>query len=152
MRNLMLEASVPLVLLAVTAIPLTGCAKSRAELLRDRSTLVERKLLSERDLVLGDPGAADRDSRMSHLQTLRVGLSMVNVSIVSVPFLLTTDKEQAIGYGVLDEALATIDWNIPIYNSTSSSAQRPYPALFSPQTGLDIAGIRRGNTPPGITR
>jgi len=141
-----------MLLVAVAAMTLAGCSRSRADLLQDRSALVERKLLTERDRVLADPGAAERESRMSHLQTLRLGLSMVNVSIVSVPVMLTNEDERAIGYSVLDEALGTIDWNIPIYGSSSAATQRPYPALFSPQTGLNFAGIRRGNTVPGIVR
>lgn len=152
MRNCHPAALVPVVLLALAAISMPGCSKSRAELLQDRSALIEDKLQSERDRVLTNPAASERESQMAHLQSLRLGLSMVNVSIVTVPVVLSTEDERAIGYSVLDEALGTIDWNIPIYGSASSGTQRPYPVLFSPQTGLDFASIRRGNAPPGIAR
>ena len=89
---------------------------------------------------------------LSHLQTLRLGLSAVNVSIVSVPLMLTDENQRAVGYSVLDEAIGTIDWNIPIYQSGSSVVPRPFPALFSPQSGLDYSAIRRGDTPPGMVR
>lgn len=152
MGNRHTAVSITIVSVALATITMPGCSKSRAELLQDRSALIERKLQSERDRALTNPVASERDSQMAHLQTLRLGLSMVNVSIVTVPVILSTEDERAIGYSVLDEALGTIDWNIPIYGSASLSTQRPYPVLFSPQTGLDFASIRRGNTPPGIAR
>jgi len=149
MRNPLLKLSAPVAALVAVAAILTGCAKSHLELLQDRSGVVERKLLSERDRVLSD-AAGERDSRLSHLQTLRLGLSTVNVSIVSVPLLLRQEEERAIGYSVLDEALATIDWNIPIYGVRDATLLRPYPSLFSPQSGLDFSGIRRSKAPAGI--
>lgn len=129
----------------------TGCARSRAELLRDRSAYVEQKLEAERDRVLVNTAPAERDARLSHLQNLRLGLSVVNVSIVSVPVMLKSEDERAIGYSVLDEAVGTIDWNIPIY-AGGAAGLRPYPALFSPQTGLDFAAIRKGDGVKGIAK
>lgn len=152
MRRNLFAVWAPVLLMTFVAAAFSGCARSRAEILQDRSAEVEGKLQAERDRVLADSAAADRDSRISHLQTLRAGLSMVNVSIVSVPLVLSTEDERAVGYSVLDEALGTIDWNIPIYGSGSSAQERPYPSLFSPQTGLNFAGIRAGNRPPGISR
>lgn len=131
-------------------------------MLRDRSALVERKLEAERDRALGNTSPGSRETELSHLQNLRLSLSVVNVSITSVPLLLGSDNEREIGYSVLDEAIGTIDWNIPLYGSASSagsgsgvgagSAARAFPALFSPQTGLDFAAIRQGNGPRGIAK
>lgn len=129
-----------------------GCTRSRAAVLRDRSAVIEKKLISERDRALADSAAAERESRMSHLQTLRLSLSVINVSIVTVPLVLTTENERAIGYSVLDEALGTIDWNIPYDATASTSALRPYPTLFSPNTGLDYESIRQGGGTPGMAR
>ncbi len=122
----------------------SGCARSRADLLRNRAVIVEQKLQAERDTTLSQTTGPTRDARLNHLQTLRLGLSMVNVSIPTVYVFLKTDEERAIGYTILDEALGTIDWNIPIYMTTATAQPRPYPTLFSPQTGLDFQGIRRG--------
>ncbi len=105
--------------------------------------MVEQKLQAERDLALANSYGHDRETRLGHLQTLRLGLSMVNVSLPTVPVFLKSDEERAIGYSVLDEALGTIDWNIPIYMSSGTAQPRPYPALFSPQTGLDFQAIQR---------
>ncbi|MCC6320144.1 MAG: hypothetical protein IT438_01765 [Phycisphaerales bacterium] len=150
MLNRLFHPPATTALLAVAVATLPGCARSRAEVLRDRSATVERKLVSERDRVLANPTAADHESKMSHLQTMRVGLSMINVSIAAVPLMLADEAQREVGYSVLDEALGTIDWNIPIYISSPSTAQRDYPTLFSPLTGLDFAGIRRGDKPQGI--
>lgn len=152
MSNRPLAPSFLMLLLTVSAMALSGCARSRADQLRDRSARVEQKLMSERDRILADSAAADREARMSHLQTLRLGLSVVNVSIVTVPLMLTTEDQRTIGYSVLDETIGTIDWNIPIYGSSSAGQLRPYPSLFSPQTGLNYDAIRRGDTPSGIAR
>lgn len=134
--------------LAISAAALTaaGCARSRADLLRDRAALVESRLQSERDATLAGFHGNDREARLSHLQSLRLGLSAVNVSIPTVPVFLKTEEERAIGYSVLDEALGTIDWNIPIVASSATVQQRPYPNLFSPQSGLDFQAIQRGFT------
>ena len=142
--------------LVIQVCGLCGCSRSRAEMLRDRSAMVERKLGAERDRVLSDTAAGNRESSLSHLQNLRLSLSMVNVSITSVPLLLGSDNEREIGYSVLDEAIGTIDWNIPIYGSSGAggagSAAKAFPTLFSPQTGLDFAAIKQGNGPRGIAK
>lgn len=150
MLNSLSLKAIMMALLAITVAMLPGCARSRSEILRDRSATVERKLVSERDRVLANPTAADHESKMSHLQTMRVGLSMINISITAVPLMLADEAQREVGYSVLDEALGTIDWNLPIYISSPSTAQRDYPTLFSPLTGLDFAGIRRGDRPQGI--
>ncbi len=152
MINRPLSVLISMLLMSVATLALSGCARSRADQLRDRSSEVERKLINERDRVLVDAADAEREARMSHLQTLRMGLSVVNVSIVTVPLVLTSDDQRAIGYSVLDEALGTIDWNIPMYGTSTAGQLRPYPTLFSPQSGLDYESIRRGNAPAGIAR
>ncbi len=142
---------------------LGGCARSRADGIRDHAALVERKLETERDRVLAGGEAPDaRDQHLSHLQTLRVGLSVARVSLASIPVLLQDEAQREIGYSVLDEALGTIDWNIPIWQQSAGSP-RSYPSLFSPQMGLDFAAIQSGARPgqpspnnglrpPGIAR
>ncbi len=152
MPNAPLATSILTLLVTVAALAPTGCARSRADQLRDRSSQVERKLINERDRVLAGAADADRESRMSHLQTLRLGLSVINVSIVTVPLMLTSDDQRSVGYSVLDEAIGTIDWNIPIYGTSSAGQLRPYPTLFSPNTGLDYETIRRGNAPAGTAQ
>ena len=125
--------------------------------------MVEQKLELERNRVLVDgtltSGAGGgRDAAISHLQTLRGALSVVNVSITSVPLLLSEPDQREIGYSVLDEAIGTIDWNIPLYQTSSGvggvggAAQRPFPSLFSPQAGLDFSGIRQGARPTGFAK
>lgn len=145
----------PLAVACVAMVMQAGCARSRADLLRDRAAVVENRLQAERDATLAGLRGSDRDARLLHLQGLRLGLSAVNVSIPTVPVFLKTEEERAIGYSVLDEALGTIDWNIPIVTSTATASQRPYPALFSPQGGLDFQAIQRGmtagGTPPHAT-
>jgi hypothetical protein len=76
-----------------------------------------------------------------------------------VPYFLKSEDEREIGYSVLDEALGTIDWNIPIYSAGTNAVARPYPNLFTPQAGLDFAAIQAGARPgqprpatPGIAR
>jgi len=141
-----LALGLPLAVAGVAIVMLAGCARSRADLLRDRAVVVENRLQAERDATLAGLRGSDRDARLSHLQGLRLGLSAVNVSIPTVPVFLKTEEERAIGYSVLDEALGTIDWNIPIVTSTATASPRPYPALFSPQGGLDFQAIQRGMT------
>ena len=152
---------VVLAILVAQVCGLGGCSRSRAEMLRDRSATVERKLELERNRVLtegeiANSGRGGRDGAISHLQTLRGALSLVNVSIASVPLLLTEPDQREIGYSVLDEAIGTIDWNIPIYSSSGTggagSAAKAFPTLFSPQTGLDFSAIKQGNGPRGIAK
>ena len=142
--------------LAIAGSGLGGCSRSRAEMLRDRSAMVEAKLEAARDRVLADTASGGRELSVSHLQNLRLSLSVVNVSIASVPLLLTGEDERAIGYSVLDEAIGTIDWNIPMYAAPGGGGgagmARAFPSLFSAETGLDFAAIRRGNGPRGIAR
>ncbi|HMN41983.1 MAG TPA: hypothetical protein PKE29_14155 [Phycisphaerales bacterium] len=142
---------------------LNACARSRADAIRDHASVVERKLETERDRVLSrDLPPGTRDLSLSHLQALRAGLSVARVSLASVPLLLTDDTHRQIGYSVLDEAIGTIDWNIPIYQQSAPNA-RAFPSLFSPQLGLDFAAIQSGSRPgqpgpgagvrpPGIAR
>ncbi len=142
---------------------LGGCARSRADAIRDHAAVVEHKLEAERDRVLAGGAARDaRDQQLSHLQALRTGLSVARVSLASVPVLLQDESQREIGYSVLDEALGTIDWNIPIWQQ-SAGAARSFPSLFSAQSGLDFSaiqsGARPGQTspnnglrPPGIVR
>jgi hypothetical protein len=131
-----------------------GCSQSPAAKVRDHAEVGEKKLEAERDRALADQRqtGSPQDARLSHLQTLRLGLSMVNVSAASIPLLLSTDDQRTIGYSVLDEALGTIDWNIPLYQSTQGVAPREYPTLFSPQMGLDFNAIRSGQGPHGFAK
>jgi hypothetical protein len=134
-----------------TLVAIGGCARSRTDAIRDHAAVVETKLESERDKVLSrdlDPGT--KDQYLSHLQTLRLGLSVARVSLASVPLLLKDDTQREIGYSVLDEALGTIDWNIPIYQQGLGNA-RAYPSLFSPQVGLDFAAIQSGAKPSELS-
>ncbi len=141
------------VLMSFAVCGVGGCSPSRVEMLRDRSAMVERKLEAERDRVLGTTGSTHREAPLSHLQSLRLSLSVVNVSITSVPLLLRSDEERAIGYSVLDEAIGTIDWNIPLNGASGESGTaRAFPMLFSAHSGLDFAAIRRGSGPTGIAR
>lgn len=152
MRHRMSVALLSTVLLTFAATTLQGCSRSRADALRDRSESLEQKLVAERVRAAADANSADRDARMSHLQSLRMSLSLVNVSIASVPHLLKDEGQRDIGYSVLDEALGTIDWNIPLYAPTATQSARPYPTLFSPQIGLNFDAIRRGEGPRGIAQ
>lgn len=126
-------------------------------MLRDRSAIVEQKLEIERNRVLSQFSQGTRDSAISHLQGLRGALSVVNVSITSVPLFLQDPAQREVGYSVLDEAIGTIDWNIPLYatsggGTAAGSAMRAYPGLFSPQAGLDFSAIQGGARPTGIAR
>lgn len=119
--------------------------------------MVERKLETERNSVLSAGELANtsrggREAAVSHLQTLRGALSVVNVSITSVPLFLQDPEQREVGYSVLDEAIGTIDWNIPLYQSNASGASRPFPALFSPQQGLNYSAIQGGARPTGIAK
>ncbi len=132
-----------------------GCAKSRVEMLRDRSALVEQKLGVERNRVLSQFSGQTRDTAISHLQGLRGALSVVNVSITTVPLFLQDPAQREVGYSVLDEAIGTIDWNIPLGATTSSDVAgslRAYPGLFSPQSGLNFSAIQGGARPQGIAK
>ncbi len=136
--------------------------------------MVETNLELARDKALSGDVQNSRDIQISHLQTLQFSLSMVNISLASVPYLLTTEDQREIGYSVLDEALGTIDWNIPLAGyavggvggagGMGGAGLRPFPALFSPQSGLNFGAIQGGNVgnasgtpppgamPPGIAR
>ena len=132
-----------------------GCSKSRVEILRDRSAVVERKLELERNKVLSQFTGGTRDAAVSHLQGLRGALSVVNVSITSVPLFLHDPEQREVGYSVLDEAIGTIDWNIPLYASSGGgggAGLRAYPGLFSPQQGLNYSAIQGGARPNGIMK
>ncbi len=126
-------------------------------MLRDRSAVVERNLELERNKVLSQYTGGTRDTAVSHLQGLRGALSVVNVSITSVPLFLQDPEQREVGYSVLDEAIGTIDWNIPLYVSSSGgggagAVMKAYPNLFSPQQGLNYSAIQGGARPTGIAK
>jgi hypothetical protein len=113
--------------------------------LRQRSSSVERKLLSARDFAVDTLPADERGASIKHLSTLRFVLSAANISLIAVDSQLTKSEHRQVAYAVLDETLGTIEWNIPIL---PGKGQRGFPSLFSPQTsGLNFDAIRAGATP-----
>jgi hypothetical protein len=115
-------------LLAVSIIFSTGCAMSREQQLARKADVVESSLKAEQRRVLKLPPLdPQRDSRLSHLTTLRTTLSAANIARGSVAHFLPPEQRPT-AYDVLDEAYDTIEWNIPL---GPGERLRPMPAGFA---------------------
>ncbi len=116
-----------IILACVLAVGLGGCAVTREQQLRAKSDRIADALTKERETVLkAAPTSTQRPGRLSYLNTLRTTLSAVNIGLGSARYLPEADRDMA--YDVLDEAYATIEWNIPL---GPDDQQKPMPAQFS---------------------
>jgi hypothetical protein len=115
-----------------------GCA-SRADQLRHKADVVERELLRERDRVLGLPDTQpERAPRIKNLSVLRGSLSAATLGITTVKVWVPADQRE-LAYDVLDEALDTIRWNIPL---GPNDPKKVLPAALAPDGRLRLDAIR----------
>lgn len=115
-----------LALLAVAAVLLAqGCSSTRHDRLKARSREINRTLIAQRDDALGlaDPAAAR--ARLDHLGTMQRSLTVVDLGLAIVPRL--DDQTRPLAYDTIEEALDTIEWNIPL---GPGEPARPLPDAF----------------------
>lgn len=107
-----------------------GCAKSKLEMVRDKSDSVESTLKKEQKRVLAlGPDAADRRARLNHLNEMQYSLRAANVGLAAIPWMpFDTEQDRDLALDVMDEVYDTIDWNIPL---GPDDPKRPFPAQWS---------------------
>lgn len=109
---------------------LSGCAKSKLEMVRDKADSVESTLKKEHKRVLAmGPEQTDRRARLDHLNEMQYSLRAANVGLATIPWLpFDAEKDRELALDVMDEVYDTIDWNIPL---GPSDPKRAFPTQWS---------------------
>ncbi len=119
----------PIVMLAATSV-LSGCSKSRLEMVRDKADAVEGNLKSEQKRVLKlGPQETTRRARLEHLNQMQYSLRAANIGLAAIPWMpFDTEQDRDLALDIMDEVYDTIDWNIPL---GPDDPKRPFPAQWT---------------------
>lgn len=109
---------------------LTGCSKSRLEMVRDKADSVESNLKSEQKRVLKlGPQDTTRRARLEHLNEMQYSLRAANIGLAAIPWMpFDSEQDRDLALDVIDEVYDTIDWNIPL---GPDDPKRPFPSQWT---------------------
>ena len=118
-----------------------GCAQSRHEQVKDESRQVQAVLDEQLKVALSDEApspetasrrerpselAAQRQARIDRLTSIKYQLSVANVALGAVPYVLQEPAERETAYTFLEEVYSTLEWNAKL-PPDASTPSRPFP-------------------------